>query len=83
MPCIFLETPNHKMQIKTIFLRYTDTKKLREQNSILNVRKRQHEGTATNGSNNSIQEITESNYKNFPVPQVVMVVKYRPKEGCF
>ena len=62
---------------------YAETKKLKEQNSILNERERQNEATASTISNNSIQEIIESNYKNFPVPQVVMVVKYRPKEGCF
>ena len=40
---------------------YPETKKLKEQNSILNVRRRQHEGTASTVSNNSIQEIIESN----------------------
>ena len=67
---------------KTIFLQYSETKKLEEQNSILNETKHQHEATASTISNNSIQEIIESNYKNFPVPQVVMVVKYRPKEDA-
>ena len=53
---------------------YSETIKLKVQNSILNERKRQHDPTASTVSNNSIQEIIESNYKNFPVPQVVMVV---------
>ena len=62
---------------------YSETKKLKERNSILNVRKHQHEAIASTVSNKFYQEIIESNYKNFPVPQVVMVVKYRPKEGYF
>ena len=32
---------------------------------------------------NFIQNVSASNYKKFPEPQVVMIVKYRPKEGCF
>ena len=37
----------------------------------------------TNNSHNFIQEISASNYDKFPNPQIVMVVKYRTKEGCF
>ena len=29
------------------------------------------------------QEMSASNYDKFPEPQIVMVVKYRPKKGCF
>ncbi len=37
----------------------------------------------TKNPHNFIQNISASNYNKFPEPQVVMVVKYRPKEGCF
>ena len=30
-----------------------------------------------------IQNVSASNYIKFPEPQVVMIVKYRPKKGCF
>ena len=30
-----------------------------------------------------IQNVSVSNYIKFPEPQVVMIVKYRPKKGCF
>ena len=33
--------------------------------------------------NNFSQNVSVSTYMKFPEPQVVMVVKYRPKEGCF
>ena len=32
---------------------------------------------------NFSQNVSVSTYMKFPEPQVVMVVKYRPKEGCF
>jgi len=38
---------------------------------------------ATTHSHNFIQEISVSSYDRFPEPQVIMIVKYRPKEGCF
>jgi len=38
---------------------------------------------ATLHSHNFIQKISVSNYNKFPKPQIVMIVKYRPKEGCF
>ena len=31
----------------------------------------------------SNREISDHEYKKFPDPQVVMIVKYRPKDGCF
>ena len=31
----------------------------------------------------SNREISDYEYKKFPDPQVVMIVKYRPKDGCF
>ena len=31
----------------------------------------------------SNRKISDHEYKKFPDPQVVMIVKYRPKEGCF
>ncbi len=34
-------------------------------------------------SHNFIQEISSSSYNKFPNPQVVMIVKYRPKAECF
>ena len=34
-------------------------------------------------SHNFTQKISVSNYNKFPKPQIVMIVKYRPKEGCF
>ena len=61
---------------------YSETKRLKAHNSILNVRKHQYEAIASTVSNNSIQEIIESNYKNFPVPQVVMVVKFDQKRDA-
>ena len=36
--------------------------------------------TVTNKSN---RKILDHEYKKFPDPQVVMIVKYRPKDGCF
>ena len=37
----------------------------------------------TKHPHNFIQNVSVSNYSQFPEPQVVMIVKYRPKEGCF
>tara|TARA_X000001036_G_scaffold178686_1_gene169181 strand:- start:42 stop:998 length:957 start_codon:yes stop_codon:yes gene_type:complete len=37
----------------------------------------------TENTHNFIQNVSVPNYKIFPKPQVIMVVKYRPKEGCF
>ncbi len=34
-------------------------------------------------SHNFIQKISASSYDKFPKPQIVMIVKYRPKEDCF
>ena len=54
-----------------------------EQYRIAKTRKLQHEGTHSPTAKKSNQDISGPNYKAFPEPQVVMVVKYRPKEGCF
>ena len=54
-----------------------------EQYRISETRKLQHEGTPPPTAKKSNQDISGPNYKEFPEPQVVMVVKYRPKEGCF
>ena len=54
-----------------------------EQYSISETRKLQREGTPSPTVQRSNQDISELNYKEFPEPQVVMVVKYRPKEGYF
>ena len=59
------------------------TNKPEEQSRNLETRKSQYEGTPSPSVQKSNQDISESNYKEFPEPQVVMVVKYRPKEGCF
>ena len=61
---------------------YSETKKLKEQNSILNETKRQHEATASTISNNSIQEIIESNYKNFPATSGYGC-EVSTERGCF
>ncbi|MDC3090416.1 hypothetical protein OA340_00775 [Paracoccaceae bacterium] len=54
-----------------------------ELDRIPETRKLQHDGTPCPTAKKSNQVISQSNYKKFPEPQVVMVVKYRPKEGCF
>ena len=38
---------------------------------------------STNHQNGYAKEMSRPNYNKFPEPQIVMIVKYRPKVGCF
>ena len=57
--------------------------KSESQHFTLEVKKRQYGVPLSPANSKSNQGISEYDYKKFPEPQVVMVVKYRPKEGCF
>ena len=59
------------------------TEKKEEQYRVSETRKLQHKGPPSPTDQKSNQDISELNYQKFPQPQVVMVVKYRPKGGCF
>ncbi|MDC3108052.1 hypothetical protein OA416_02500 [Paracoccaceae bacterium] len=54
-----------------------------EQDRVSETKKLQHDNAPFPTAKKSNQYISQSNYQKFPEPQVVMVVKYRPKEGCF
>ena len=58
-------------------------KKSEDQHVSLEFEKRQQESAFLPPTCKSNHEISGYEYKKFPDPQVVMVVKYRPKKGCF
>ena len=58
-------------------------KKSEDRHVTIKAGKRQHETPLAPTTSKSNHKISEYDYKKFPEPQVVMVVKYRPKEGCF
>ena len=57
--------------------------KSEEQNVPLEAGKVSNNGLISSPIYKSNREISDHEYEKFPDPQVVMIVKYRPKDGCF
>ena len=57
--------------------------KFEDQNVPLEAGKVSNDGPISSVTYKSNREISDHEYKKFPDPQVVMIVKYRPKDGCF
>ena len=60
-----------------------DVKKTENQNGFFEERRVHKDDLISSVTYKSNREISDSAYKKFPDPQVVMIVKYRPKDGCF
>ena len=57
--------------------------KLEDQNVLLEAGKGHNNDPISPVTYKSNREILNHEYKKFPDPQVDMIVKYRPKDGCF
>ncbi len=57
--------------------------KSEDQNVPLEAGKVSNNGLISSPVYKSNREISDHEYEKFPDPQVVMIVKYRPKDGCF
>ena len=60
-----------------------EDKKTEDQNVLLEAQRVHKDDLMSSVTYKSNREISEHEYKKFPDPQVVMIVKYRPKDGCF
>ena len=56
---------------------------LEDQNVLLEAGKGHNNDPISSITYKSNREISDHEFKKFPDPQVVMIVKYRPKDGCF
>ena len=60
-----------------------DEKNTEDKNVLLEARRDHKDDPISSVTYKSNREISHHEYKKFPDPQVVMIVKYRPKDGCF
>ena len=60
-----------------------DENKSEDQNVLFEPRRVHNKTSISSVTYKSNREISDHEYKKFPDPQVVMIVKYRPKDGCF
>ena len=60
-----------------------EVNKSEDQNVPLEAGKVSNNGLISSPIYKSNREISDHEYEKFPYPQVVMIVKYRPKDGCF
>ena len=73
---------NHDIKKKKDLLQPGDNKS-EDQNVLVEAGKDYNNDPISSFTYKSNREISDHEYKKFPNPQVVMIVKYRPKDGCF